>query len=179
MSAGGLDPALWHSKSYRRPALSGWCWWAPNSRILSGATARIQNWSHKFHQSIREAKRKSAWKSLSYLQFISNWTEDSIAVALAWFIALHVNLEFKSCLLKFSTIISLLKCRPFGIKNDSVDIGYPSRCQVTFGCGFPPKTSHFNFIVSPSLYGPTTVVRSLFDSSRILIRSGGTENREK
>lgn len=112
------------------------------------------------------------------LQFISNWTEDSIAVALGWFIALHVNLEFKSCLLKRSTTISLRKYRPLGTMNVSLWIWYPSRYQVNFGCGFPPITSHLSFIVSPSLYGPTTVVRSLFDSSRILMRSGGTVNKK-
>lgn len=135
----------------------------------------IWAWINFINQSVRLLV---AVKSLSYLQFISNWTEDSIAVALAWFIALHVNLEFKSCLLKRSTTISFRKWRPLGTINVSLNIAYPSRFQVTFGCGLPPKTSHFNFIVSPSLYGPTTVVRSLLDSSRILMRSGGTVSKK-
>lgn len=47
------------------------------------------------------------------------------------------------------------------------------------GVGLPPNTSHLSFIVSPSLYGPTTLFRSAFDSSRILMRSGGTEKRKE
>lgn len=38
----------------------------------------------------------------------------------------------------------------------------------------PPKTSHFSLTISPSLYGPTTDVLSVPDSSFIQIRSGGT-----
>lgn len=36
ITAGGLDPALWHSRSYLRPADSGWC--APRRRTFSGET---------------------------------------------------------------------------------------------------------------------------------------------
>lgn len=36
ITAGGLEPALWHSKSYRLPADNGWC--APNKRIFNGVT---------------------------------------------------------------------------------------------------------------------------------------------
>lgn len=38
ITAGGRDPALWHNKSYLRPAERGWCWCAPNKRIFNGAT---------------------------------------------------------------------------------------------------------------------------------------------
>ena len=38
ITAGGREPALWHSKSYLRPADSGWC--APRSLMFRGATAR-------------------------------------------------------------------------------------------------------------------------------------------
>lgn len=118
--------------------------------------------------------RDSAEKGRSGLQFMSNWTDASTGVARWWFIALHVNLEFKSCLLKRSTTISLRRLRPLGTRKVSLEIGLPSRSQVTFGVGRPPNTSHFSFIVLPSLYGPTTLFRSVFDSSRILMRSGGT-----
>lgn len=36
ITAGGLEPALWHNKSYLRPADRGW--WAPNNLIFRGAT---------------------------------------------------------------------------------------------------------------------------------------------
>lgn len=44
ITAGGREPALWHDKSYRRPAERGWFWCAPNKRILSGATGRMWMW---------------------------------------------------------------------------------------------------------------------------------------
>lgn len=134
-------------------------------------------------ESISRTLPSGTWKmgkkTFFSLQFMSNWTDASTGVALWWFIALHVNLEFKSCLLKRSTTISLRKCRPLGTRFASLAIGFPSRYHVTFGVGLPPNTSHFNFMVSPSLYGPTTLFRSEFDSSRILMRSGGTVDREK
>lgn len=120
-----------------------------------------------------------AKKDIFSLQFMSNWTDASTGVARWWFIALHVNLEFKSCLLKRSTTISLRRLRPLGTRKVSLETGLPSRSQVTFGVGRPPNTSHFSFIVFPSLYGPTTLFRSVFDSSRILMRSGGTAILEK
>lgn len=36
ITAGGLEPALWHNKSYLRPADNGWC--APSNLIFNGAT---------------------------------------------------------------------------------------------------------------------------------------------
>lgn len=178
ITAGGLEPELWHNKSYLRPAERGWCWCAPNKRIFNGATVEKERmikkdvWPADYLDS---PSKKDAFG----LQFMSNWTDASTGVARWWFIALHVNLEFKSCLLKRSTTISLRRLRPLGTRKVSLDIGLPSRSQVTFGVGRPPNTSHFSFIVLPSLYGPTTLFRSVFDSSRILMRSGGTARFER
>lgn len=38
----------------------------------------------------------------------------------------------------------------------------------------PPNTSQVNVTMSPSIYGPTTLFRSIFASSLTLILSGGT-----
>lgn len=40
ITAGGLEPALWHNRSYLRPADRGW--WAPKSRIFKGATGNTR-----------------------------------------------------------------------------------------------------------------------------------------
>lgn len=82
--------------------------------------------------------------------------------------------EFRSCLVRGPSVMELRRCRSFGRKFVSAPSGIPSRYQLIVGVGLPPYTSHFNLIISPSLYGPTTDVRSVFDSSFILIRSGGT-----
>lgn len=42
ITAGGLDPALWHSRSYLLPADNGWC--APSNRIFNGVTV---TWTNK------------------------------------------------------------------------------------------------------------------------------------
>lgn len=48
-------------------------------------------------------------------------------------------------------------------------------CECLCDCVYlPPNASHFRFTMSPSLYGPTTDARSTPNSSRMLMRSGGT-----
>lgn len=59
ITAGGREPALWHDKSYRRPAERGWFWCAPNKRILSGATERMWMW-----ERAEKKETKKSWNRL-------------------------------------------------------------------------------------------------------------------
>jgi len=57
----------------------------------------------------------------------------------------------------------------FGLVNDTLNILY----SFEFLLFLPPTTWHFNAIMSPSLYGPTTVERSTSVLSRIMTCFGG------
>lgn len=54
ITAGGRDPALWHNRSYRRPADNGW--WAPSNRIFNGVTnLQINLWKNETKQKWNES----------------------------------------------------------------------------------------------------------------------------